>query len=423
MIGPIGVGSTDITDRDGAVEAVIDAELGILVRCQGSGRGGRKGKPSVVEFTWLHVPGDGDEGLFEPPPGSFSIIAHEARRTPTAHLGLPQEALERAKTVVGVAAGGLGAAARYSPRRLIRGHQGEVSEPIPDDEPPPGSQADPASGPGEAPVSGEVLSLLYRSGSARPRFTAAIEHRVNVTGLLAGMPGSWRKAGLGGVGYLADSLGAGRDGPRTTRSVSIVAIDGWHRYRIENQAPAGRRMADQVLARGCDGERYWKLHKDRVSVGDSRQAPAELADLVDTSWLLGCDLGGGEPVTVGGRLAYRLTVRGRWLNSDLLMFGYPAVAILDAQSGRLLRLTSYANGQPVSRDELRDVVPAGDPPGGSEGDEYGVPPGLRVVDINSLDDLPPGSRAAVQAAGTVRRQTGKTITAARGFLDSLRGQR
>ena len=434
-LGPIGADPSIIANRFRRVEAVIDPELGILLRYRGTASE-RDRKAPVVEFTRLSVPGEAAGALFEPPPGSSVTTARQPQRGPTRHWGLPREALDflgPAKTAAGLAAGGLGAALRYTPLGLLARYPDADNEPMPDDDPQPlASAAD------EAPVSEEALSLLYHSGATVPRFTATLHSWVS-TAMLAGIPESWRQTGLGGVGFLADTLGQGPGRPHTTHTVSTARIDGWDKYRIEHQLRGRKHVIDPVLAAGCDGQRSWELHEDRVSVGDRRTAPADLADLADPSWLLGCELSGGDLVTADGRPAYRLAVRGRWSNSSLLMFGSPAIAVLDAQAGRLLRLTCYSNGQPAMRHELRDVTltaaaagPAG--PAGNEDLTYSAPTGLRVVDAHSPADRPPpsamaakvaGSMAdtAAQAADDVRRQAGETIAAARNLLGSLGNRR
>ena len=97
----------------------------------------------------------------------------------------------------------------------------------------------------------------------------------------------------------------------------------------------------------------------------------------DGSWLLGCELSGGESLTVDGRHAYRLTVAGSFWRSRLLMFSYPAIAVVDAETGRLLRLTTYGKGEPAFCYELRDAAP----PAGRE---------LRLRDATGLARCPGG---------------------------------
>ena len=76
------------------------------------------------------------------------------------------------------------------------------------------------------------------------------------------------------------------------------------------------------------------------------------------------------------------------------------MAVIDAESGRLLRLTVYKGGKPVVRTELRDVA-AGEFDSGDF--EFTPPAGLRVD----------------EAAG---REPPRFADAARDFLGSLRGK-
>jgi hypothetical protein len=154
------------------------------------------------------------------------------------------------------------------------------------------------------------------------------------------------------------------------------------------------------------------LPRDPLSLADvasilaaqARRAPARRggrADFADASWLLGCELWGGLPVTVNGRAAYRLSVRGRHAQSELLTLGLPTVATVDAETGRLLWLTCYGRGRPALRWELRDVAEAG-PDSTSDSDsrsagsdfEFTVPPGLRIVRAGTADDRPAWPSAA-----------------------------
>jgi hypothetical protein len=177
--------------------------------------------------------------------------------------------------------------------------------------------------------------------------------------------------------------------------VSQVRIDGWYRYRIEHVPGAGAADSSEPSLRASNEERYWEVRADRVSIDGPRPAPPELADFADASWLLGCELWGGLPVTVNGRAAYRLSVRGQHAQSELLTLGLPAVAAVDAETGRLLWLTCYGRGKPALRWELRDVAAAG-PDSTSDSDsrsadsdfEFTVPAGLRIVRVGAADDRP-----------------------------------
>ena len=58
---------------------------------------------------------------------------------------------------------------------------------------------------------------------------------------------------------------------------------------------------------------------------------------------------------------------------------FPAVAVVDAETGLLLRLTRFKGGRPAMRQELRDVTPL--EPGAGFG--FTPPDGLPVVDPES----------------------------------------
>jgi hypothetical protein len=222
--------------------------------------------------------------------------------------------------------------------------------------------------------------------------------------------------------------------------VGSVRIGGWDRYRIDltyltppREWRGGRRPGPLTIA--CDGQRCWQVYTDRVLVGPAGPPPDELTELLDGSWLLECGLSGGEEIAVGGRRGYRVAVERRdQLPSPLAVFDrlfFPAVAVLDAESGRLLRLTRYKSGKPVFRCELRDVTP-------DESGDFGFEPpaGLRVVEErpDSPGEDTPGWSAERQAwsppeaagwfmAKTAADSVKKRVDAARDWFESRRDTR
>jgi hypothetical protein len=405
------------------VVALVDAELGILLRCE-SRRGERA--PDVTEFRSLTVPAEADPGQFTPPPGSI-FVAGPWPWSFTFPFGGPGQQV--AKTAAGLAAAGLGAAIKYTPRRrpdpFTRATE-EAADPdavLPrDDSPAPDGPPDPAA----PPVSDEVLHLLYRSGADEPRFTATLHQWIDAAALLEAVPGSARRTGFGGVGFLVDTLRDAALDSGTVHLVSSVRIAGWDRYRIDAADPeqatgprpghgwGGRRQLPRTDA--CDGQRRWQVYENKVVESPAAPLPDEARDMADGSWLLGAALAGGEEIAVGGRRAYRVAGRSLhwkpWPLPDMLdIQSYPAVAAVDAGSGRLLRLTRYAGGKPVTCHELRDIEPDGSGDFGFE-----PPAGLRV--IREPDEQPP--EPPVNPAGFVARAA---ADAARGFLGSLRGTR
>jgi hypothetical protein len=391
------------------VDAIVDAGLGILLRCERRQAGHAA---EVTEFRSLTVDPVTDPEQFTAPAGS--VLADGYRALFDRSFG--GTGWEIAKTTAGLAAGGLGAAIRYSPfgpfgpLRPSRPPPGDddAEAAMPRDDPPPGDAAD---GP---PVSDEVLHLLYRGGASAPAFTATLHEWVDPAALLAAVPPSARQAGFGGVGFLVDTLSAAAreagEQQAVSHVVSSVVIGGWDNYRIDRtyRTPRRRdrheRRATEWLTVACDGQRRYQVYADQVRTGPSAPPPAELTDLADGSWLLRCHLSGGDQIMAGGRRAYRVAV-SRPASPPMMLLFFPAVAVLDAESGRLLRLTCYGAGQPAARYELRDVTS-----GGRIDARFEVPPGRPVVDEPSGRDRPPPpvnliTSVAKAAADAIKRRT------------------
>jgi len=408
------------------VEAIVDTGLGILLRCE---RRKADRAAEVIEFRSLAVDPAFDPEQFTAPAGSI-IGDGYGRLFGGSFSGMGWEIT---KTTAGLAAGGLGVTIRYSPfgpfgplrpSRPPPG-DGDAEAAMPHDDPSPGDAKD---GP---PVGDEVLHLLYRGGATAPAFTATLHQWVDPGALLAAVPPSARKAGFGGVGFLIDTLSAAAreagEQQAVGHEVSDVAIDGWDSYRIDRSYRTPRRRDRherrdaEWLTVACDGQRRYQVYADRVRVGPSAPPPAELTDLADGSWLLRCHLSGGDQIMVGGRRAYRIAV-SRAASPPMMLF-FPAIAVLDAESGRLLRLTCFSAGKPAARYELRDITS-----GGSIDTRFEVPPGLPIVDESSGHDrpLPPVNlitSAAKAAADAIKRRADGKSAAVRSFYDALRTTR
>ena len=105
---------------------------------------------------------------------------------------------------------------------------------------------------------------------------------------------------------------------------------------------------------------------------------------------------------------------------------FPADAIVDAETGCLLRLISYAGDTLAAWWELDDIsTEPADP------DEFRVhvPPGTRTVEEtgNLIADaaavMPGVTGTAARAAAEAVNRTASAVSAARSFLDDLRGHR
>jgi hypothetical protein len=401
------------------VSAVVDAELGILLSCER--REGDRA-PELTEFRDLTVDPEADPARFTAPPGS--IFGREEGLFSgsswsfgpwSGPLGGPLTGFgrEAAKTAAGLAAAGLGVAIRYSPRKRQDPFARATAEDDPEAAMPPD---DPFSGPAPeepaSPVGDEVPHLLYRSGLDVPRFSAALHHWFDIPALLEAVPEPARRTGFGGVGLLVDAIRDAALDAGASHAVHRVRVGGWDKYRIDltrSPWPSGRAGSrewrdrrHEPLTVACDGQRRWQVFADRVVVGPAGPPTDDLANLMDGSWLLCCDLAGGDEIAVGGRRAFRVAVDGGDdPPSPLTLFPklcFRAVAAVDAETGRLLRLTLRKGGKPVVRFELRDIA-------SGESDDFGFEPpaGLRVV-----EESPDSDAVKAQAA------------AARRFLDSFR---
>ncbi len=325
--------------RDEQVEAVVDAELGILLRCS---RWSADAAPQVTEFVSLSVPGTAESPVFSAPAGSVFGDANggpgprRSQDQPGDKAAGPSlgdavgEALgtagkEAAKAVAGIAAGGLGALIKYAPRPRVDPFAqaaAEANDPeaeMPADETAPGGPA--AASSDSAALPDELLHVVYRSGLTPPSFGATLHQWFDVGALIAAVPESVRGGGFGGVGFLADTL---RDQARestagASHAMSTVRMGGWHEYRIDVVRSASdaaffrsrrrdKRDKDQALTIASDGERQWQVLADRVVSGPASPPPSELADLLDASWLLdpALALSGGSETMLGRRRAFRI---------------------------------------------------------------------------------------------------------------------
>jgi hypothetical protein len=238
------------------------------------------------------------------------------------------------------------------------------------------------------------------------------------------VPDTFRAAGHGGVGYLLDTIARNET---VTLSAGQLRIGGPELYYLDYSSWQGR---PGPLVMACDGEQYWGIHENRARVGPARPMAGAIASLVGSSWLLGERLSGGVEITYHGRRGYHLRVtRGDGAaHAGPTMF-YPADAIVDAETGCLLRLIAYDGDAPAEWWELDGVTTEPGDTADPAGFRPHIPPGTRVVEEsgNPITDYTaaiPGlaGTAARTAAEAFRRGT-DAVSAARSFLDDLRGHR
>ena len=409
----LGSGSAERSyDR---IEVAVDAELGILLRRIETSGGELITLTELTDVT-MNPPEAAHPTRFAPPPGSRrSETLGENRR----------ETLSGPGRAADLAAGGLGALIRHAPHLLGHGAAGEQPEAMPSPDPAP---LEPADG---SPPPDEVLDLLYRSGE--PRALGATARRwLDLPAMTAPMlPEGLRAAGRSGLGDLIEAI---TPGTYVARTDGRLRVSGPDRYRLDFSSRP-RRIDFRTIA--CDGERRWLVYQDQIMVGPAAPLRDDIAFLADSCWLLRRRLSGGAELTYRGRPARQLHVtpvhgdaavaRGPLMTftTDTIVHA-PTDAIVDAETGCLLRLISYSGDTLVIWSELDDIsTKPADP------DEFrvDVPPGTRIVEetgnlITDAAAVIPGVRGtAARAAAEAVNRTADAVSAARSFLDDLRGHR
>jgi outer membrane lipoprotein-sorting protein len=404
------------------IEFAVDAELGILLRRAETARGELVTLTELTDLT-MNPPEAADPGRFTAPPGSHrgETLGEELREK----LGGP------GWTAADRAAGGLGALIRHAPHRPGHGAAGEQPEAMPSPDPAPLEPAD------DSPPPDEVLDLLYRSGEPRDLGATARQWR-DLVAVAAWLPEGIRAVGRGGFASLFDTTTLG---PNVARTDTRLRVSGPDRYRLDFSTRP-QRNAPKTVA--CDGERRWRVFQDQTVIGPAAPLRGDIAFLADSCWLLRGRLSGGAELTYRGRPARQLRVTpvpgdAGMAGGSLLTFpageivgapvgeiaDAPADAIVDAETGCLLRLISYAGDTLAIWSELDDIsTEPADP------DEFRVhvPPGTRTVEEtgNPLTDtfaaMPGLAGTAARAAAETVTRTTSAVSAARTFLDDLRGR-
>ncbi len=389
------------------LEVIVDAELGILLRYEETFEGQRL---SLTELTAvvLDPPEAADGSRFTPPPGSQ--IGRDARGGARETSSGPGS--EAAKTVERLASGALGAFLRNASSDRQDYSEGDLQEAMPPAEP---AVLEPEDGP--TPPD-DLLYLLYRSGD-NPDFTATVDHWNDRSAMAAHFSDSAQAAGRGGMGFLLDSVAAATHGEPVVHMVSRLRVSGRDKYRVDRLAGLLRNQPKTIT---CDGEHHWQVSAAQIVVGPASSMSSIFANLVDSSWLLGCRLSGGAEISYRGRRAYQLRAvkyGEGWQAKPRLFF--PADVIVDAELGCVLRQISFVGDRPASLYEVSAIGTEPVPDGEFRPD---IPPGVRVVEEtgNPFTDLPGATGTVVRTAADVVRRTNDAVSATRSFLDDLLGR-
>ena len=417
--GAVGSGTSLRPRACDRVELIVDAETGILLRREETFEGQVL---TLTELTTVTMsPPEADDPVRFAPPAGSRPSPHDQEGSEPSGLGW-----EVVKNAVSLAAGSLGAWVRLAPH--LPGHrpaaEGGLEAAMPRPEPGP---LDPGDGP---PPSDDLLGLLYRSGlydGDEPQVRdAAVRRWTDTAPSLAQVAAPARAAGLGGVGYLYDAMA---QKGTVTLTAGRLRVGGPDLYYLDYSSSQGR---PEPIVIACDGEQHWQVRENVTLVGPARPMTGEFASMVGSSWLLGERLSGGAEITYHGRRGYHLRVtRGDGARPGGPSSFYPADAIVDAETGCLLRLIAYDGDAPAPATwwELDDVSAE---PGGTAdpaGFRPRIPPGTRVVEEsgNPMVDVTavwPGlTGTAARAAAEAFRRGTDAVSAARSFLDDLRGDR
>jgi outer membrane lipoprotein-sorting protein len=384
------------------IEVAVDAELGILLRRIETSAGELVTLTELTDVT-MDPPEAADPARFAPRPGSH---LGDAKGEKPAVSGPGWAAAD-------LAFGGL-ALTRYLPNWPGRGAPAEQPEAIPSPDPAP---LEPAGG---SPPPDEILELLYRSGEPRV-LSATVRQWLDFAAIVRRMSEEMRASGGGGLASLLDMVTGAMN---VTRTEARLRVSGPDRYRLDYSARP--RLVDATTI-SCDGERCWRVFQDRTVVGPATPLREAIVSLAESSWLLRLRLSGGAELTYRGRPArqLRVTSSGGEHVPGLLM-SFPADAIVDAETGCLLRLLCYADDTLAVWSELDDISTE---PIDPDGFQVNVPPGTRIVEAtgNLITDavaaIPGVKGTAARAAAEAVNRTVGAVSAARSFWDDLRGGR
>jgi outer membrane lipoprotein-sorting protein len=391
------------------IEVAVDAELGILLR-RTETSGGEDGE--VVTRTELtavtmNPPEAADLTRFAPPPGSQ--LGKDPKETGWPKFSGP------GWDAADAAAGGLGTLIRHVPHRRGRDVPDELLDAMPSPDPLP-------LGPGDgSPPPDEVLGLLYRGGDPRD-LSAVVRQWTDPAAMAAWAPEKARAAGRSGVAGLLDAMSHEE---KVLRFDTRLRVSGPDRYRLDY---GPRRNRDGRKVTVCDGERRWEISQGQAKVGPAAPLTDPARFLADSSWLLRGRLSGGTELIYRGRPARQLRVTRapgveNVLLGPLMIFFSAADAIVDVETGCLLRLLSYSGDALSMWWELDDISTE---PVDPDAFQPHLPPGTRVVEetgnpwTDMAAEMPGLKGTAARAAVETITRTTSAISTARTFLEDLR---
>jgi hypothetical protein len=378
------------------VDAIVDAELGIVLSCQWLWNG-HLVRSSELDGITLQSALAADPSQFAPRPGSPGH--HDSRTGP---------GWQAAKAAAGLGATAFSLAVRHAPR--------SSRTPAPPSEPMPAIIGDAASQPGsDGPVGDQIIDLLYRAGLRATELDAEVHLWRDSAGFAQWLRSTAGRSGIGGLRQLGDALG---ELGEVSYYRSVIRAGLPDRYRIDHIEGHGPHRWASIAS---DGQQRWRVYPDRVRVGPAAPMPRTFAILLDPAWLLDWRLSGGREVTVDGRPGHLVRIRpAQDSGTEARGSAQPAEAVIDAELGILLRLTYCLAAQPELCFELRGV--SARPPREDVTFRIDVAAGVRVVpDTGRLLDEA-NAPAPVKAAADLAGRAVAGAVAAGSFLGSIRGR-
>ena len=389
------------------IDVALDAELGILLRCELMHRGQLMSRGEITALA--AEPGDAAEARpFTAPPDADEEFGGTLFSGP---------GWERAKSAANAGATALNFVLRHAPHREP---PAGARAGAPPDFPAAADDADWPGPPGPAePISGPIIRLLYEAGLRHTAFEAELRTWADATTSADAFLAAADKTTLPGVTKLGETM---TERATTWRGRDAISVGLPDKYRVDYID--GGIQARKVLTEVCDGAQRWRRFADHVSVGAALPPPAAVARLADPAWLLEWKLTGGAEITEGGRRAYLIRVRpvtqppGGAAARLAMYIDTVTEVVLDADSGVVLRLLQERGGRSCLQQVLTGLTTR--PQASPAEFRLEVPPGRRVIrDSGTVFDEAELS-APAQTAVTL---TVKALSAAAkvgGFLESLR---
>jgi outer membrane lipoprotein-sorting protein len=392
-----GHGHYHLLDR---VDVIVDAELGIILRSEQVFRG-QTLKVAELRDLSIDPPRSGDPGVFELPSGML-VDDHPVFGTFEPRGPGWQAAIIAAD----VTASAMGFAVRHAPGRPAKRAAGDTEPDMPPD-----AHDVAAMMTSLVPPSDDVVNLLHRTGLPAQDFDAEL-HQWLDAGTVFDALQAFRSAlpqpieGIFGPDALWDAVGERGRWKGTIHRTARLQVSMPSKYRIDYLTGDWRT---KFKAMACDGEHTRKLYANRVATGPAKPPEQELAALLDAAWLLKTwTLRAGGEVSVASRRGFRIVAEAPdWpARAGFGQLFSPIESVVDAELGILLRQTSYVNGRPAMRSELRNVTASTRP----ADFRIDAKPGLRTVTDTggpfADQDLPTpvkavGTAAALAAGGAI----------------------